>query len=484
MDLLNVPKRYIPKILSTRDTKKQKQYLRKSRKLYKKGIYYERPKVKSFKSKPSPHLKNAEKIYKIDKISPSAELAKKTQCSEEALEKIVNKGRGAYYSSGSRPNQTAESWGIARLASAISGGNASIVDYDILSDGCKPTSKALKMANRTCKKQNKCKKYFKGGATMKKHKVTKKGKNIGKKLKKGGSGKKTNQKEKKRIYRLPSDYPTSETSAFSIFRPISNNDIERGELNREFNNIIPKISAASLDELDLESGSMTPIKPYVSPIVNNGDISNLTPSPYSQLSRNTSTPVFHKVDSSVFIPGQQKIEENIVNSEDEEEPEDISYEEKNYKEYIMNYLSKKQDLPPLNYKDYIKERLIPENGIRYAKYGIQLYTLPNTGRVYDEYGKIYTEEDINNLRKRYEIRHFTDPAKLTLHNDVLGVYVNKKDPSLSNNEYDINGNILISKEHYDELVHASAEKIRERIRENNRKNKYNNIFNLPTPPPP
>jgi hypothetical protein len=77
MDLLNVPKRYIPKILSARDTKKQKQYLRKSRKLYKKGIYYERPKVKSFKSKPSPHIKNAQKIYKVDKIAPSAELAKK-----------------------------------------------------------------------------------------------------------------------------------------------------------------------------------------------------------------------------------------------------------------------------------------------------------------------------------------------------------------------------------------------------------------------
>ena len=164
MDPLNVPQRYIPKILSTGDTKKQKKNLRKSRKLYKKGIYYERPKVKSFKSKPSPHIKNAQKIYKVDKISPSAELAEKTQCSQDALEKIVNKGRGAYYSSGSRPNQTAESWGIARLASAITGGNSSIVDYHILHDGCKPTSKALQMANKTCKKQNKCQKYFmKGG---------------------------------------------------------------------------------------------------------------------------------------------------------------------------------------------------------------------------------------------------------------------------------------------------------------------------------
>ena len=161
MDLLNVPKRYIPKILSKRDTKKQKQYLRKSRKLYKKGVYYERPKLKTFKSKPSNHIENAKKIYKIDTLEPTKELAEKTQCSKDALEKIVNKGRGAYYSSGSRPNQTAESWGLARLASSITGGNASIVDYDILHEGCKPSSKALKMATKTCKKQHKCKKYIK-----------------------------------------------------------------------------------------------------------------------------------------------------------------------------------------------------------------------------------------------------------------------------------------------------------------------------------
>lgn len=161
MDPLHVPKRYIPKILSKRDTKKQKQYLRKSRKLYKKGVYYERPKLKTFKSKPSNHIENAKKIYKVDTLETTKELAEKTQCSEDALEKIVNKGRGAYYSSGSRPNQTAESWGLARLASAITGGNASIVDYNILQEGCKSSSKALKMATKTCKKYNKCPKMYK-----------------------------------------------------------------------------------------------------------------------------------------------------------------------------------------------------------------------------------------------------------------------------------------------------------------------------------
>jgi hypothetical protein len=152
----NIIERYIPQILSKKDLKTQKKNIIKSRKLYKKGKYYQRPKVKSFKSRKSNHLSRARKLYGIDKIVPSKELAEKTQCSQEALEKIVNKGRGAYYSSGSRPNQTAESWGLARLASSVSGGNASIVDYHILKSGCKKTSKALRLANKTCKKQGKC----------------------------------------------------------------------------------------------------------------------------------------------------------------------------------------------------------------------------------------------------------------------------------------------------------------------------------------
>lgn len=152
----NIIERYIPKSLTKKDLQKQKKNILKSRKLYRKGIYYQRPKVKSFKSKKSKHLEHAREIYDIQTITPSKELAEKTQCSQEALEKIVNKGRGAYYSSGSRPNQTAESWGLARLASSITGGNSSIVDYHILKEGCKKTSKALKLANKTCKKQKKC----------------------------------------------------------------------------------------------------------------------------------------------------------------------------------------------------------------------------------------------------------------------------------------------------------------------------------------
>ena len=89
------------------------------------------------------------KIYKVNKIVINNNLAKKTGCSIKALNKIVKKGQGAFFSSGSRPNQTAHSWGIARLASSISGGKAAAVDYNILAEGCSTNSKALKLAKKS-----------------------------------------------------------------------------------------------------------------------------------------------------------------------------------------------------------------------------------------------------------------------------------------------------------------------------------------------
>jgi hypothetical protein len=79
----------------------------------------------------------------VDRIGATAELSRKTRCSRAALRKILNKGRGAYYSSGSRPNQTAESWARARLASALTHGKAAKVDRNILLQGCQRGSPAL-----------------------------------------------------------------------------------------------------------------------------------------------------------------------------------------------------------------------------------------------------------------------------------------------------------------------------------------------------
>lgn len=144
--------RYIPKKLTKNDKLKQSRMIKKSRKLYKKGLFYTRKKLNSFKSKKSQFIVKAEKIYNVNKIVPNNNLAKATGCSKKALAKIINKGEGAYYSSGSRPNQTAQSWGIARLASAITSGKAAAVDYNILEKGCKPKSKALTLAKKARKK--------------------------------------------------------------------------------------------------------------------------------------------------------------------------------------------------------------------------------------------------------------------------------------------------------------------------------------------
>jgi hypothetical protein len=144
--------RYLPKHLSRKDKKLQGSELLKSRKLYKKGIYYTRKNISSFKSIKSQHIIKAEKIYNVNKIGLTNELSKATGCSKKSLAKIINKGAGAYYSSGSRPNQTSQSWGIARLASAITGGKAAAVDYNILEEGCNSKSKALKLAKKAKKK--------------------------------------------------------------------------------------------------------------------------------------------------------------------------------------------------------------------------------------------------------------------------------------------------------------------------------------------
>ena len=150
-----VPKRYIPKYLNKKDKKKQKKELTKSRKKYKKGQFYTRKKVRSFKSKPSRHILKAQKIYKIKNIKPTRKLAKATKCSLSGLKKMFQKGQGAYFSSGSRPNQTAHSWGYARMASAITGGKASGVDYYLIKKECNKKGKAYKLAKKSLKKYKK-----------------------------------------------------------------------------------------------------------------------------------------------------------------------------------------------------------------------------------------------------------------------------------------------------------------------------------------
>ena len=150
---VRVPMRYVPRTLSRKDRSRQIAMLKRSRRLYKRGECYGRPtKLKSYPHVASKHMVTARRMYRVEKIMPNAALAAATGCSVGSLRQIVQKGEGAFYSSGSRPNQTPQSWGYARLASAITGGKAAAADYAILQNGCKPNSRALRRANASRKK--------------------------------------------------------------------------------------------------------------------------------------------------------------------------------------------------------------------------------------------------------------------------------------------------------------------------------------------
>jgi hypothetical protein len=146
------PIKYLPKNLTKKDKCKQIKMLSKSKKMYKKHKYYTRKRLSSYVNKPSKHILNAYKIYNITKITPSAELEKKTGCKLSALRQIVKKGEGAYYSSGSRPNQTSRSWGLARLASSLTSGKSAAIDYHIIKEGCDHKKKAYILANKSLRK--------------------------------------------------------------------------------------------------------------------------------------------------------------------------------------------------------------------------------------------------------------------------------------------------------------------------------------------
>ena len=152
MKYINFPIRYLPKKITRTDKQKQIMMLKKSKKQYKKHKYYTRKNISSYKNRKSKHIVNARKIYNIRNITPNKELSLKTGCKMSALNQIVKKGEGAYYSSGSRPNQTPQSWGLARLASSLTSGKSAAVDYDIIKKGCSHKKKAFTLANKSRKK--------------------------------------------------------------------------------------------------------------------------------------------------------------------------------------------------------------------------------------------------------------------------------------------------------------------------------------------
>lgn len=124
----NYPTQYTAK-LSRKDKQTQLKALGKLQKAYSKGKYLDRPKLKSYKNKESGWTAKFHKLY--PEAKSIKQVAKAVNIPEKALREVIKKGRGAYYSSGSRPNQTASSWGKARMYAYILGSPTRRVDHHI-----------------------------------------------------------------------------------------------------------------------------------------------------------------------------------------------------------------------------------------------------------------------------------------------------------------------------------------------------------------
>ena len=115
----DLPKKYVPDKLSPSDKKKQIKSIKEGK---------DRPKV-DYKTKRSTHVVKFEKKYNT--TIKDLPFIYKNIITKTGVDKILDKGMGAYYSAGSRPNVSKEQWAYARLASVIMGGPARKVDKDI-----------------------------------------------------------------------------------------------------------------------------------------------------------------------------------------------------------------------------------------------------------------------------------------------------------------------------------------------------------------
>jgi hypothetical protein len=118
---MKINKQYVAGLSAT-DKKKQIRSIKEGK---------DRPKLKS-----APPVKRSSHVIKFEKrygkkITDDAWISKNL-LKKEGIKQILSKGRGAYYSAGSRPNVSSTQWARARLASALTGGASARVDKAIL----------------------------------------------------------------------------------------------------------------------------------------------------------------------------------------------------------------------------------------------------------------------------------------------------------------------------------------------------------------
>lgn len=115
----DIPKKYLPDTLKGKDRQKQIKSIFEGK---------ERPETKVKGRKSSWTVKFDEKYGKeLDAMKGKRNkrnIAKVTGIPFKAIDEVYKKGEGAYYSSGSRPNQTPSSWARGRIYAYIMGGKS------------------------------------------------------------------------------------------------------------------------------------------------------------------------------------------------------------------------------------------------------------------------------------------------------------------------------------------------------------------------
>eukprot|EP00466_Bigelowiella_natans_P012651 jgi/Bigna1/68560/fgenesh1_pg.6_\ len=127
---MSINEKHVPKSLSKKDGEKQTESIFHGR---------NRPKLRSFKSKKSKWTQKADKCFKGD--ASSSNVTEVLDVPLKSSREIVNKGKGAHCSGGSRPNQSAESWSRARLCSVLFGGPSRNIDKKMVDKHDVPLSK-------------------------------------------------------------------------------------------------------------------------------------------------------------------------------------------------------------------------------------------------------------------------------------------------------------------------------------------------------
>ena len=144
--------------LDKKDKKKHRAYIIERRRKYKQGNFtLKKPKLKSYKNKKSTKVVSFEKKYGFQ-ITNTKKIENVIGVPRKAQKEILDKGRAAFYTSGSRPNQNPNSWAYGRLASVILKQGAYKYDKHILdkySVKINPPKK-IKSCRSSTKKDKKC----------------------------------------------------------------------------------------------------------------------------------------------------------------------------------------------------------------------------------------------------------------------------------------------------------------------------------------